>query len=333
MQDYIDAQSGGRGRGWFRLVYDPGQARKAIERGQLAVLIGVESSNPFGCSEFLGVALCGRGEIERGIRIFRGLGIRAMFPLHWVDNAFGGAALEGGAQGTFIGAMNVEQTGQPFQTQLCSRADEVEQEDGMRCNTRGLTPLGAYLIRRLIAHHMLIEADHMSERTRNAVLTLAEENDYPLVSSHTGTGGSWSAAQLRRLYALGGVASATPEPAPQLARKVMRLRRYRNLSSFFGVGLGTDTGGLGAQPGARADAAQDPLHYPFRSYDRQVRFFRQRTGQRTFDLNRDGVAEYGLNVDLLADVQRRRATRPALNPMFRAAEAYLRMWQRAASHH
>src|SRR3954468_22333551 len=54
LQDYVDAQSGGRGRGWFRLVYGPRAARKAIERGKLAVLIGVESSDPFGCSESQG---------------------------------------------------------------------------------------------------------------------------------------------------------------------------------------------------------------------------------------------------------------------------------------
>src|ERR1700750_2639260 len=54
LQSYIDAQSGGRGRGWFRLVYGPHAARKAIARGKLAVLIGVESSNPFGCSESQG---------------------------------------------------------------------------------------------------------------------------------------------------------------------------------------------------------------------------------------------------------------------------------------
>ena len=33
LQNYVDAQSGGRGRGWFRLVYSPGQARRVIARG------------------------------------------------------------------------------------------------------------------------------------------------------------------------------------------------------------------------------------------------------------------------------------------------------------
>ena len=53
---YVDAQRGGPGRGWFRLVEDPAAARRAIEDGKLAVVIGVESSNLFGCSESLGSA-------------------------------------------------------------------------------------------------------------------------------------------------------------------------------------------------------------------------------------------------------------------------------------
>src|SRR3954447_2399352 len=49
LQRYVDARSGGPGRGFFRLVYDPRSARRVIEGGRLAVVIGVESSNPFGC--------------------------------------------------------------------------------------------------------------------------------------------------------------------------------------------------------------------------------------------------------------------------------------------
>jgi hypothetical protein len=58
---------------------------------------------------------------------------------------------------------------------------------------------------------------------------------------------------------------------------------------------------------------------------------RQRSGTRTFDLNTDGVAHYGLFADVVADIQRTPSTRPALGPLFHSAEAYLRMWQRAAA--
>ena len=49
LEAYVDAQHGGAGRGWFRIVTSPRQARRAIARGKLAVVIGAESSNLFGC--------------------------------------------------------------------------------------------------------------------------------------------------------------------------------------------------------------------------------------------------------------------------------------------
>ncbi|MDX6667251.1 MAG: hypothetical protein QOK04_631, partial [Solirubrobacteraceae bacterium] len=150
MQDYVDAQSGGPGQGWLRLVYDPKHARRAIEQGKLAVLIGVEASNPFGCSEYLDQPQCGRADIDRGIALYHRLGIRSMFIAHWVDNAFAGAAIEGGAKGTFISGMQVTQTGQPFITGPCP-----EDGQGASCNSKGLTDLGAYVVQRLMDAHML----------------------------------------------------------------------------------------------------------------------------------------------------------------------------------
>jgi hypothetical protein len=44
LQDYIDAQSGGPGEGWFRVVTSPAQARAAINAGRLAVVLGIEVS-------------------------------------------------------------------------------------------------------------------------------------------------------------------------------------------------------------------------------------------------------------------------------------------------
>ncbi len=39
-----------------------------------------------------------------------------MFVAHWVNNAFSGAALEGGAKGIFINILNRFQTGSYFAT-------------------------------------------------------------------------------------------------------------------------------------------------------------------------------------------------------------------------
>lgn len=354
LEDYVDAQSGGRGRGWFRLVYGPGQARRVIERGKLAVVIGAESSNPFGCSVRLGAPQCTRRDVDRGIDRLHRLGVRSLFLAHWVDNALAGAALEGGLKGTFINVFNRFQTGRYFRAARCPRPGQGEEvhtlspfeldvladlypaaaplaEEGMPayppgrlCNPRGLTPLGRYAVARLIDRGMLIEADHLSERARDSMLALAERRRYPLVSGHTDTGGTWTAAQLRRLYATGGTAAARLGTAGPLARTLGRLARYARDGA--GVPLGTDVGGFASLPGARQDAAQAPLRYPFRLSG--FTFARQRTGTRVFDLNEDGVAHYGLVADLLADL-RQRGHRRALRSLFGSAEAYLRIWSRA----
>jgi len=358
LQNYIDAQAGGRGRGWFRLVGSPSQARKVIRRGRLAVLIGIESSNPFGCSEQNDKPACTRKQIDRSIKDLRKQGVRTMFLAHWVDNALAGPAPEGGVKGAFINVFNKFQTGDWLQVTDCPDPAEGEKLESLspveiqvlssffpktaylkdeelpeypdepQCNRQGLTRLGAYAVRKLMDNHMLIELDHLSERSREAVLEIAEKRDYPLVSGHTGTGGPWSADKLRRLYRLGGYASATPDGAAGLTDKILSFSKYRAKGRYFGVGLGTDTGGFSTLPGAPEETT-DPLKYPFRSYDGKVKFGRERTGTRTFDYNEDGVAHYGLFPDLLADVQRQPKGKRALASLFRSAEAYLRTWEKA----
>jgi microsomal dipeptidase-like Zn-dependent dipeptidase len=325
LQRYVDAQSGGPGRGWFRLVYSPAEARAVIERGKLAVLIGMESSDALGCSEREGLAQCTRADVDRRLDELHRIGLRSMFIAHWIDNGFAGAAFEGGATGDFISAMEVQQTGHPFASEPCKGA--ADEADG-QCNAKGLTDLGRYLVGRLIQKHMLIETDHLSQKARASVLAIAEARHYPLASSHTGTGGAWTEAQLARLRAVGGIASARPDPARALGRKLVDLRRY---GSYFCGGLGTDTGGFNALPARRADAAAHPLRYPFDSYAGKLRFVRERSGRRVFDLNRDGVAHYGLFADLVADMQQQ-TTGAGLRPLFHSAEAYLRMWERAVAH-
>ncbi len=49
MERYIDAMSGGPGRGWFRIVFSPEEAREQIRAGKLAVVLGIETSDLFDC--------------------------------------------------------------------------------------------------------------------------------------------------------------------------------------------------------------------------------------------------------------------------------------------
>jgi microsomal dipeptidase-like Zn-dependent dipeptidase len=354
LQDYVDAQSGGPGKGWFRLVDGPAAARRAIARGQLAVVIGVESSFPLDCRDQAGRPRCTTAQVDRRLDGLYKAGIRSLFLAHWADNGFAGAAIEGGVKGKFINALQRVEVGRYFSVGRCpdpSQGEELQAlspleidvlssffpatkaiknaakpnyPGGRRCNTRGLTRLGAHLVRRMMAKGMLIEMDHMSERAREDVLKLAGRAHYAgVVSGHSDTGGAWTTSELRRLTALGGVASQRLASAPELAKAIVARRRYASSTRYFGVGLGSDTGGFSTLPAAPST----PLAYPFAFNG--VSFARERTGERTFDYTTDGVAHYGLLPDLLADMQRRPQGREAVRLLFRSAEAYLRMWERA----
>jgi hypothetical protein len=64
MERYIDAQAGGPGLGWFRVVHTPAEAREVIAGGKLAVVLGIETSNLFDCKLTPG----GRPDLRRGLR-------------------------------------------------------------------------------------------------------------------------------------------------------------------------------------------------------------------------------------------------------------------------
>jgi microsomal dipeptidase-like Zn-dependent dipeptidase len=356
LERYIDRRGGGRGRGFFRLVYTPRQARRVIERGKLAGVIGVESSNPFGCRLEHGRSVCTAQDVDRGLAAYHRLGIRSLFVAHWFDNAFAGAALEGGLRGLFINAMNRLETGHYLRVARCPGRGQGEQAaappraiidlvapffrgvsrlarlpvptypQGRRCNARGLSALGVHLVRRMMKLHMIIEADHMSERARDRLLRIAAARRYPVVSGHNGTGGRWTKGELRRLYSSGGIAATTLGTAPDLIRGIGRLARFGH-GRNPGVPLGSDTGGFASLPGPSGA----PLRYPFKAFRGDVTFRRQRTGRRAFDLSTDGVAHYGLVADLIADVGRRPGGRRALRTLFHSAEAYLEMWERTGA--
>jgi hypothetical protein len=58
-----------------------------------------------------------------------------------------------------------------------------------------------------------------------------------------------------------------------------------------------------------------------------VTFERQRSGEREFDITKDGVAHYGLFPDWWEDI-RRAGGAAAVKDMARGAEAYLQAWER-----
>jgi hypothetical protein len=98
VQDYIDAQEGGPGKGWYRIVKDPFEARAVINEGKLAVIPGLEFSNIFECNVTFDPAGnethgCDEASIDRQIDEVWELGVRELFPYHDVNSALGGTGI------------------------------------------------------------------------------------------------------------------------------------------------------------------------------------------------------------------------------------------------
>lgn len=354
LQDFIDDRSGGPGQGWFRIVTDAAQARSVIEQGKLAVVLGAEISQPFGCgiqaSPQGDVPKCTTADIDAGLDELYGLGVRRMFVCHKFDNALCGVRFDEQTQGLVVNAGNVWTTGRFWEAETCTgpRHDNTisfESDllagplkellpDGVtlpvypsapHCNVHGLTDLGTYAMEGMMSRGMMIDIDHMSVKAMDQALALLETRDYPgVVSSH-----SWlDPGYYQRILALGGLAGPYGNGTDQF---VADWRVLRDVPGYpGGLGAGFDTGGFGAQPGPRADAGARPLTYPFTTFDGGSTVDRQRTGERVFDLNADGMAHYGLVPDWLADLKLAAGAdgEAITTDMSRGAEVYLDSWER-----
>ena len=132
LQDYIDAQSGGPGEGWFRIVKDPFEARRVINEGKLAVVLGIEVSVPLDCGETLGTPRCDlenvpddlpggvAGVIEKGLDEVWDLGVRQMELVNKFDNAFSGVAGDSGDTGMVVNQGNKGETGHYWKMDTCT---------------------------------------------------------------------------------------------------------------------------------------------------------------------------------------------------------------------
>jgi hypothetical protein len=69
--------------------------------------------------------------------------------------------------------------------------------------------------------------------------------------------------------------------------------------------------------------------YPFVSFGGDVTFQEPRIGDRVLDFNTEGMVHVGLLPELIEDARRGGVTDEDLEPLFRSAEGYLRMWERA----
>ncbi|GAA1925101.1 hypothetical protein GCM10009775_16750 [Microbacterium aoyamense] len=359
MQDYIDAQSGGPGKGFFRIAKTPADVRAIAAQGKLAVIVGVENSELFGCRQILDVPQCTTAQIDAGLDELQSWGVSNIYPVHKFDNAFGGTRFDSGTQGAAVNIGNKVSTGNFWQVESCPTAAHDNEQplrsdliagllstsglpagtvvpvypNGPVCNVRGLTDLGRHLVDRAMDRGIMINIDHMSVKTADAVLKVAEERGYPgVLTTHT-----WSdRSMIARIANVGGfVASYANAAFDQDGREgfVDEWRENRAAAAPGAIpayGFGSDVNGLGAQAAARAGAASDPVVYPLTALN-GVTLGKYTVGQRTYDVNVDGVATYGLQADWTVDVVHAAGADGALlkQQLMSGAEHYVRVWQAA----
>ena len=354
MQDYIDAQAGGPGKGFFRIVKSSIQAREVIADNKLAVIMGMEVSEPFDCG--ISDNTCTQASIDELLNSYYTKGIRVFFPIHRFDNHFGGAKIEDG----FLNLGQALSTGAFFETKECGYGVEgatmtngfpligdipvlsdileglgLQPEydlDTKHCNSKGLTELGQFLIHRMMDKNIMIEIDHMSPDTTSAVLDIAEQRNYSgIITSHShtplGPNGTLTILQ-QRLAALGGFMAVYNRDTTSLSKRIDAYLTLANQFPYYtGVGFSTDVNGIAPQAAPRPDNAANGVQYPFTSFDGKYLFDKQKTGNREFDYNLEGLAHYGLLADHLEDL-RQAGSLSAYESVMRSAEAYLQMWER-----
>ncbi len=371
-QDYVDAQFGGPGKGFYRIVTSPFEARKVINQGKMAVILGIETSVPFGCTfkKLPGgdLAQCDAETIDAQLDEMHDLGVRQMELVNKFDNALSGIAGDAGETGVAVNAANFLETGTFWDMRTCTPGDtenhdrnqtlaapeiSAEQQDALfgaigqlfstinlpalplyprtnHCNARGLTTLGEHTINGLVDRKMVFDPDHMSVKARIQAIDQIEELGYHgLLSSH-----SWSTPDsYPRIYELGGFITPYAGDSTGFVNKWRQHQGWADPRYYFGFGYGADINGLGAQGDPRGADVTNPVTYPFKGLN-GVTVRQQRAGERVYDINTDGVAQYGLYPDWMEDLRRVADSqegdgRAVLADMARGAEGYLQMWERA----
>ena len=359
LQEYIDAQSGGPGEGWFRVVTDPFEAREVINAGKLAVVLGIEVSTLFDCG-LKADQDCTKKKIDDGLAEIYDMGVRQMELVNKFDSGLSGVTGDAGDTGLVVNQGNFEETGSYWRMDTCPEdagpaVDKLQRNlhddagfpdqftgrdslvasilatagrsgaapvypPGPHCNELGLTDLGAYTIRQLAKRGMIFDPDHMSARARTAAMGLIEDLNYSgVVSSH-----SWADDTIYpRIYGAGGLITPSDAELSGFIEDYTKAKSWADDRFYFGFGFGSDVNGFSS---SAPPIEGTTVEYPFTGFGGTT-VYQQKSGERVYDINTDGVAHYGLYTDWIQGL--RQMNESLYQDMTRGTEAYLQTWERA----
>lgn len=338
---------------FMEVALTPADLRRIVASNKMAIVLGLEIDNLGSFDKLPANPVLVDVELKRLVA----KGVRYVFPVHVIDNKFGGTAIYEDA----FNLSNYRESGNFWDIECGKAADKINYTykpggfdfavaavkaiklgvdiarnpptpptcNGLgHRNKRGLTPLGESALKSMMRLGLLIDIDHMSQHTVEATLKLAEAvpgGGYPVVSGHTslrGNGGNENmrtAEQLERISKLGGMFGLGSEEvsAPEY------LKTYVQATAKMGAGrvsLGTDLNGLVKAPPPRKGAEIYNAVFPL-----------SRSGDKKWDYRTEGVAHYGMIADYLRDVFSLPGGAQVEAQLMQNAEFFARMWEKAVA--
>ncbi len=349
---------------FMEIALTPEDVRRIVSNGKLAVVLGTEMDN---IGNFYSPADQYKAkfnpsptneQIKEELDKLWELGVRYIFPVHLNNTIFGGSAL---ANST-LNVANKFVTGKEFIPEQIStkesgigfrlqhpaiglngaakmfmplllpkninpaRKDNYSYWDtipgfGHR-NSLGITDKGRFGLNYMMQKGFLIDIDHMSEKMANEVLQMAVTNDYPVNSGHNGLRGESDTENVRTiqqyqlLKQIGGMVGLGH--CDSANGFVKSFREVGQIMGFMNMAIGTDVGGFKALP--KPDFS---VHVEYDSTLSPCK-----TGNRTWDINIDGVAHYGLLPDYIRSWDEAGMTPKEKSAFMSSAEYFTRMWEK-----
>ena len=195
---------------------------------------------------------------------------------------------------------------------------------GGHANTKGLTDLGKFAVKEMMKLGMLIDIDHMSDKSQDDTLIIAKLNDYPVNIGHNGIrkqSGSErhaSITNVKRIADLGGVFGVGTADTDSQNFITSFEAVWLAMGTKPAVAIGTDVNGMEPLPKVLPG---------LNSGDFYNGFPRSTTGSRAWDYTSEGVAHYGLMADFMRDVNKKNPT--VYENLMNSAEHFARMWEKA----
>ena len=209
---------------FMEVAFNSSDVRRIVSANppKLAVVVGIEVDHIGNFQTLQNPAVPSDADVIAEIDRLYTKGVRYIFPIHVLDNAFGGSA----AYVNLFNLSNVHETGKPYElvcaddpktdkditytynnndlnlegivAQMIKRGWAVTSISYAPCNTGvgqknklGLTPTGIVAIKEMMRLGMLIDIDHMSQAAADNTLNLAQQFGYPVSSGHNGIRGSF----------------------------------------------------------------------------------------------------------------------------------------------